>query len=74
LLKGKLENAKTMKNTKRIEAKILKLPVAEALEARLYFKRHPEQLIGVQKSLIKSINDLPLFAAANEAAQKDLFE
>lgn len=63
-----------MKNVKRIEAKIKKLPVPEALEARLYFKRHPEQLLGVQKTFLKGVNDLPLFSAANEDAQKDLFD
>ena len=63
-----------MKNVKRIESKIKKLPVPEALEARLYFKRHPEQMLGVQKTFLKGINDLPLFAAMNEDAQTDLFE
>ncbi len=63
-----------MKNVKRVEAKIKKLPVPEALEARLYFKRHPEQLLGVQKTFLKSLNDLPMFAAMNEDAQGELFE
>ena len=74
MFNGKLENVTKMKQIKRLEAKILKLPVPEALEARLYFKRHPEAAIGVQKSLIKGVGDLPLFAAANEDAQKGLFD
>jgi uncharacterized protein (DUF1810 family) len=64
-----------MKNKATHKAKVIALlPEREQKAVNEYFKKHPEKIWGEQKSLIKGHSDLPLFRAASDEKQQDLFE
>jgi uncharacterized protein (DUF1810 family) len=64
-----------MKNKAAKKAKVIAvLPKAEQEIVKEYFQKNPEKIWGEQKSLLKGHSDLPLFRAASDEKQQDLFE
>jgi len=64
-----------MKNKAKHKAKIIALlPEVEQVAVKAYFKKHPDKVWGEQRSLLKGHSDLPLFSAASDEKQQDLFE
>ena len=58
---------------KKLARKIEKLPSAEQKAVEDYFKKNPEKIYVVQKSLKLGYSDLPIFQAQTEENQQKLF-